>query len=228
MLTVVALTHTFRIRLGAELKSLANKDKAMGMFLRHVRIVDIVDVAGAHATDAILAMCYAKTSHGRLLQQFGALESDGGRGMLLDALAVPDRHLDIVSSFASDDMGRRATASGMVRRRSKTVLRWAEQLDDSMVRPAIKESGENVLFNDLAERIRERGLDVAVDYGFDDGLKLPLVVGLKGEPFALAVLTDDAQFMGLQSTRERHRVLLQDIESLGWSVMTVWGASARS
>ena len=74
------------------------------MFLRHVRIVDIVDVAGAHATDAILAMCYAKTSHGRLLQQFGALESDGGRGMLLDALAVPDRHLDIVSSFASDDM----------------------------------------------------------------------------------------------------------------------------
>lgn len=67
---------------------------------------------GAHATDAILAMCYAKTSHGRLLQQFGALESDGGRGMLLDALAVPDRHLDIVSSFASDDMDDERTASG--------------------------------------------------------------------------------------------------------------------
>ena len=83
-----------------------------------------------------------------------------------------------------------------------------------------------MLFNDLAERIRERGLDVAVDYGFDDGLKLPLVVGLKGEPSALAVLTDDAQFMGLQSTRERHRVLLQDIESLGWSVMTVWSVGA--
>ena len=225
VLTVVALTHTFRIRLGAELKSLANKDKAMGMFLRHVRIVDIVDVAGAHATDAILAMCYAKTSHGRLLQQFGALESDGGRGMLLDALAVPDRHLDIVSSFASDDMDdERLHQDGP--KALKTVLRWAEQLDDSMVRPAIKESGENVLFNDLAERIRERGLDVAVDYGFDDGLKLPLVVGLKGEPFALAVLTDDAQFMGLQSTRERHRVLLQDIESLGWSVMTVWSVGA--
>lgn len=225
VLTVVALTHTFRIRLGAELKSLANKDKAMGMFLRHVRIVDIVDVAGAHATDAILAMCYAKTSHGRLLQQFGALESDGGRGMLLDALAVPDRHLDIVSSFASDDMDdERLHQDGP--KALKTVLRWAEQLDDSMVRPAIKESGENVLFNDLAERIRERGLDVAVDYGFDDGLKLPLVVGLKGEPFALAVLTDDAQFMGMQSTRERHRVLLQDIESLGWSVMTVWSVGA--
>ncbi len=51
----------------------------------------------------------------------------------------------------------------------KTMLTWAEQLDDSMVRPAIKESGENVLFNDLADRIRERGLNVAVDYGFDHG-----------------------------------------------------------
>ena len=83
-----------------------------------------------------------------------------------------------------------------------------------------------MLLNDLADRIRARGLNVAVDYGFDNGSKLPLVVGLNDKPFALAVLTDDAQFMGLQSTRERHRVLLQNIESLGWSVMTVWSGGA--
>ena len=225
MLTVVTLTHTFRTRLGAELKAIANKNKAMGMFLRHVRIVDISDVAGAHATDAILAMCYAKTSHGRLLQQFGALESEGGRGMLLDALAVPDRHLDIVSAFSSADMDdERLHQAGP--KMLKTVLRWAEQLDDSVVRPVVKTNGSNVLLNDLADRIRARGLNVAVDYGFDNGSKLPLVVGLNDKPFALAVLTDDAQFMGLQSTRERHRVLLQNIESLGWSVMTVWSVGA--
>ncbi len=79
---------------------------------------------------------------------------------------------------------------------------------------------------DLADRIRARGLKVAVDYGFDRGTRLPLVVGLPDKPFSLAVLTDDAQFMGLQSTRQRHRVLLQDIESLGWSVMTVWSVGA--
>ena len=168
MLTVVTLTHTFRTRLGAELKAIANKNKAMGMFLRHVRIVDISDVAGAHATDAILAMCYAKTSHGRLLQQFGALESEGGRGMLLDALAVPDRHLDIVSAFSSADMDdERLHQAGP--KMLKTVLRWAEQLDDSVVRPVVKTNGSNVLLNDLADRIRARGLNVAVDYGFDNG-----------------------------------------------------------
>ena len=214
------------MRLGSELKAIANRDKFMGRFLRHVRIIDISDVAGAHATDAILAVCYAKTSHGRLLQQFGTLESENGRGLLLDALAVPDRHLDIVSAFTSSDMDEeRLHQSGP--KMLKTMLMWAERLNDGRARqPEIKLNGTNELFNDLAARIRARGLEVAVDYGFDKGLKLPLVVGLQGKPFALAVLTDDAQFMELQSTRERHRTLLQNIESLGWSVMTVWSVGA--
>ena len=95
-----------------------------------------------------------------------------------------------------------------------------------------------MLFDDIADRLRARGLNAAVDYGFDKGVKIPLVVGLKDKPFALAVQTDDANFMSVQSTRRRHRlsaqdlislgwnVLLQDIESLGWSVMTVWSVGA--
>ena len=107
------------------------------------------------------------------------------------------------------------------------LLLWAEDLDEAnVVRPAIKQTDENVLFNDLATRIRERGLNVAVDYGYDGGMKLPMVVGLKDKPFALAVFTDEAQFMGMQSTRERHRILPQEIESLGWSVMTIWSVGA--
>ena len=45
------------------------------------------------ATDVILPMCYAKTTHGRLFQQFGPPESTGGRGLLLDALALADHSL---------------------------------------------------------------------------------------------------------------------------------------
>ena len=47
--------------------------------------------------------------------------------------------------------------------------------------------GGNVLFDDIADRLRARGLNAAVDYGFDKGVKIPLVVGLKDKPFALAV-----------------------------------------
>jgi hypothetical protein len=221
MLTVVTLTSVFRSRLGAELKSLASKHDAMGRFLRHVRLVGINEVAGSRATDVIIATCYAKTSHGRLLQQFGFLEGDGGKGLLLDALALTQRHLDIVSAFTAADLDdERLHQEGP--RLLKTMMVWAERLGDTAVRPRASESSDNVLLNDLASRIRARGLNVAVDYGYEQGMHIPLVVGLSGKPFSLAVLTDDAQFMSMQSTRERHRMLTQNLQSLGWSVMNVW------
>lgn len=225
ILAVVVMTDVFRTRLGAELKSLASKNKPMGRFLRHVRLVPLRDVSGTQATDVIISMCYAKTVHGRLLQQFGVLESDGGRGMLLDALALADRNLDIVSAFGPEDMDdERLHQAGP--RFLKTVLSWAGQMDERPVLPVRSVAGGNVLFNDLADRLRARGLDAVVDYGFDKGVKIPLVVGLKDKPFALAVQTDDANFMSVQSTRRRHRLSSQDLMSLGWNVMTVWSVAA--
>ncbi|MDO4913242.1 MAG: helicase [Bifidobacteriaceae bacterium] len=225
ILAVVTLTNTFRTRLGAELKALAQKSKSMERFLYHVRIIGIEEVAGIQATDVILSMGFAKTAHGRLIQQFGPLEGNYGVGMLLDALALADCNLDITSAFSSTEMiDERIHQTGP--RFLKKVLQWAENLNNEVIRPAAHEQGENVLFNDLAERIRARGLNAALNYGFEDGLQIPLVVGLKDKPFALAILTDDAQFMSIQSTRERHRVYRQDLESLGWSVMNVWSVGA--
>lgn len=224
-LAVVVMTDAFRTRLGAELKSLASKTQSMNRFLRHVRLVNLRDVAGSQATDVIISMCYAKTVHGRLLQQFGVLESEGGRGMLLDALALADRDLDIVSAFGPEEMeDERLHQPGP--RFLKTMLIWASQLDGRPVLPVKDAASENMLFVDLADRLRARGLDVALEYGFDKGVKIPMVVGVKGKPFALAVQTDDANFMSVQSTRRRHRLSAQDLMSLGWNVMTVWSVAA--
>ena len=255
VLAVVTLTSVFRNRLGAELKALAIKDENMNRFLRHVRLVDASESVGATATDAILSLCYAKTSHGRLLQQFGVLEEEGGKGILLDSLALARRNLDIVCAFKSSDMeDERLHQDGP--KLLKELLIWAEQLDDSPVNPtdfdeakpeynqdkaedkaeaagtraeafdSSVDSFNNVLFTDLADRIRARGLCVAVNYGFDKEHSIPLVVGLPDKPFALAVLTDDMRFMNIESTRERHRMFAQDLEYLGWSVMNVWSVGA--
>lgn len=255
VLAVVTLTSVFRNRLGAELKALAIKDENMNRFLRHVRLVDASESVGAAATDVILSLCYAKTSHGRLLQQFDVLEEEGGKGILLDSLALARRNLDIVCAFKSSDMeDERLHQDGP--KLLKELLIWAEQLDDSPVNPtdfdeakpeydqdkaenkaeaadaraeafdSSVDSFNNVLFTDLADRIRARGLCVAVNYGFDKEHSIPLVVGLPDKPFALAVLTDDMRFMNIESTRERHRMFAQDLEYLGWSVMNVWSVGA--
>ena len=225
LLTVVTLSATHRSRLGAELKSAAAKDRVFAKFLRHVRIVGIDEVCGARATDVILTLGFAKTTHGRLLQQFGDLEGEGGKGMLLDALVLPDRNLDIVAAFSADDLeDDRIHQPGP--RLLKDLLTWVEHPDVEPARPEQAKQSTNVLFRDLAQRLRTRGLDVALDYGYDQAPRIPLVVGLKNKPYALAVLTDDAEFMHTQSTRERHRFTTEDLQYLGWSVMTVWSVSA--
>lgn len=225
VLAVVTLTDMFRSRLGEELRSLAGKDEALERFLHHVRIVPLNEVNGAHATDVILALNYAKTVHGRLIHQFGVLEGDGGRGLLLDALAMPNHNLDIVSTFGSSDLdSERLHRVGP--KFLKSVLAWAEQLDDRAVQPATDGESYNVLITDLAERLRARGMRVALNYGFDGGTKIPMVVGRNNGPFVLAIETDDNAFMQVQSMRQRHRINAQNLMMLGWSVMGVWSVAA--
>ena len=55
---------------------------------------------------------------------------------------------------------------------------------------------------------------------------IPLVVGLKDKQFALAVQTDEANFMSVQYTRRRHSLSAQDLISLGLNVMTVCSVAA--
>ncbi|TCD53720.1 helicase [Alloscardovia theropitheci] len=224
-LTVVCLNDTHRQRVGAELKILAGKDMALRSFLQHVAVVTINDVAGMDSTDVILTMGYAKTTHGRLIQQFGVLENTDGEGMLLDALALAHSKLDVVSPFTSEDMD-----DDRLHQRGpqllKKFLSWVEHLNDSSDMPHEHVLEDDILLNDLAERMRSRGLNVAVNYGYEDGQKIPLAVGLPNQPYTLAVCTDDKQFMSIASTRQRHRFAVEDWQALGWSVMYVWSVAA--
>ncbi|MFT8592396.1 MAG: helicase [Bifidobacterium sp.] len=226
VLTVVTLSPTHRARLGAELKSCAIKDPNFAKFLRHVRIIGIDEIAGAQSGDVIISFGFAKTAHGRLLQQFGELEGEAGKGMLLDALALSSRNLDIISAFGSEDMeDERIHQPGP--RFLKVVLQWAEHLGAETHEPGEHEaSAQDMLLDDLAERIRKRGLEVAQYYGHDQGARIPLVVGVKGKPFALAVLTDNADYMRIRSTRQRHRFIHENLQMLGWSVITIWSVAA--
>ncbi|MBT1166066.1 helicase [Bifidobacterium simiarum] len=226
MLCIVTISPVHRQRIGAELKARSSKDPGLRKFLRHVRIIGINEVCGMEATDAIITFGFARTTHGRMLQQFGMLEAPGGASMLLDALALAHTRLDVVSSFTSadleDDRLRKPGPQLM-----KRLLVWCEELDQVPVpAPQALEGEMSTLLVDLAERIRVRGLQVETNYGFAGGMRIPLVVGLPNKPYTLAITTDDATFMSISSTRERHRFSKEDLESLGWSVMTVWSVAA--
>ncbi|OZG52514.1 helicase [Pseudoscardovia radai] len=224
MLSIVCLTDTNRIRIGAELKSRAQRTPGLRDFLRHVRIVNITEVAGAAADDVIIACSFAKGQPKHMVQQFGVMEEPGSDGMLLDALALATARTNIVSTFSAEDMeDDRLRQPGT--QLLKEMLVWCEHLADKMPEPTAHPSSD-VIINDLAERIKSRGLAVETNYGFDNGIQIPLVVGFPGRPYRLAIKTDDAQFMSIRSLRQRYRFSVDDLRSLGWSVSFIWSVAA--
>lgn len=226
LLTIVTFSHAHRHRIGAELKAVSAKEPGLRKFLRHVRIVDLDELSAATATDCIITFGFAPTSHGRLMQQFDELDAAGSDKMLLDALATASNRVDIISAFGSDDLDddrlRQAGPQLM-----KQLLQWCEHLETASVPQAIAEHEDtDALLTDLADRIRARGLQVQLNYGFEHGMRIPMVVGLPDKPPVLAIVTDDNRFMAVASTRRRHRFNKDDLESLGWSVLDVWSVAA--
>ena len=220
-LTVFTLNDYDAGLLRRSLDRAARKSSDLRSFLPSVLVTTVAHSAGAPVGDVLLSVGFAPTMHGVLLQQFGLLEQEGGDRLLLDALGLTGGDLTIVSSFASSDMqDARLHEAGP--RLLKMLLRWAESLGVTNGGAGQHPDQEGVLMRDLAHRLRVRGVQAAVGYGFKDGLCLPLAVGTPRLGYRWAVMTDNARFMGEKSLRDRFRLLPGRLERHGWHVLTAW------
>lgn len=270
-LSVVTLTAAHSALVLEAIERAAQRNRDVAALLPHIDVSDISNVAGMTPGDVILSMSFGKTTHGKLLQQFGTIEQPGGDKRLLDALALVSGTLNIVAGFTSDDLeDERLTQPGP--QLLKRLLQWAEDLgrsagadasagteaaaegetvdggegtenaesagdaestgatevtDGTGSASARAHEGEgSVLLADLAARLRSRGYETALGYGYDEGRHLPLVVGPRGGAYSVAVFTDDSQFMKIPSLRERHRFLPQELGRAGWKTLHVWSVGA--
>ncbi|MFC2608485.1 MAG: hypothetical protein ACFNYN_01070, partial [Peptidiphaga gingivicola] len=83
------------------------------------------------------------------------------------------------------------------------------------------------LLTDLRDRLVRAGYAVASDFGFDDGVRIPLVAGDVELPgtWRVAVLVDDEAYVNEPSVRRRDRYWLERLESRGWAVIRTFSTS---
>jgi hypothetical protein len=224
-LSIVALTQAHASLVIDALERAAQKNRALALLLPHVEVADISNVAGMRPGDVIVSTSFGKTTHGKLLQQFGNLGEPGGDKRLLDVLALVDGDFDIVAGFASDDMDdERLTQPGP--KMLKRLLAWAENLGSTGTPASAHDDEASVLLSDLAARLRQRGFFTALGFGYDGERHLPLVVGKQEDSYSVAVFTDDAHFMSIPSLRQRHRFLPAELSAAGWKTIHVWSVGA--
>jgi hypothetical protein len=155
---------------------------------------------------------------GRLVQQFGKVQEEGGEKLLLSALCLSERRLDIVSSFKAEDLDESRLTEGT--RLLKDLVSWSQNLPNFI--PPSSCAPSNTLIKDLKERVKREGYGAKDYLGYKDGIKIPLAVGKKEDQPDLAVFTDDAKFMSIPSMRLRYRGLADLIKPMGWSSIFSW------
>ncbi|MGJ9493680.1 hypothetical protein ACRQEF_00540 [Actinotignum sp. GS-2025a] len=188
-----------------------------------VPVVDITGASGLRRDRVIFSVGFGKTVHGRVLHTFGPLTEAEGARYLSEALLVPSRYMSVISSLGPGDIGV-DDLSGAAPRLLATLLETAAR-EELLIGADEDVAKASPLLFDLAARLRGRGLFTALYYGYDAGLRIPLVVAEHEGDWRVAVLTDDADYVAEPSLRRRDRYRVEMLEDLGWKVIQTFSSS---
>ena len=181
-------------------------------------VLELDSAAGVRRDAVILSLGLGKTPHGRVMHRFGRVGDPDGAGLLIDAIDACRRRLTVVSCFGPGELDR-------WRLRGPGPLLLADLLEAAEAGGALPgtvpgEGEPDQLLVDLAERLSQLGLTVTPRFGVPGGYRIPLVLGHPEQPdeLLLAVLTDDAEYVGQPSLRIRDRHDVQRLADRGWGV----------
>ncbi len=170
--------------------------------------VSTINQAVAQSRDRVIfSIGYGRTPHGRVLSDFGSLGEPGGERLLAVAMTRARRSMVIVTSFESSDLDDGRMQHGAVA--------LAQILSDVGARQAqepVPDDSEPMLV-DLAQRLKARGLNVALGHR----AKLGLVASLGG----MCVTIDTDTVLHRTSLRESLRMRPELLRRLGWHYLRI-------
>ncbi|MBP3223216.1 MAG: hypothetical protein J6M18_04745, partial [Actinomycetaceae bacterium] len=189
-------------------------------------ITDITQATALKRDDIILSVGFAKTVHGRVLHSFGILAEPEGFLGFVDALEAPRINLHVISSIAPGDMKRDSLSSPGPRLLADVLERVGGE-SKRHIPTSIPTHVDAPLLSDLGTRIEQAGWRTAMNFGFKDDVRIPLVAGSDdfASPWRIAVLIDNDEYIQEPSQRRRDRYWIERLEERGWLVMQTFSTS---
>lgn len=183
-------------------------------------LVTSVDrLAGLQRDAIIFSFGYGRTTHGKIVHDFGALSAPGGDELFVNAVTRARSSMTLVSSLRPQDVDQSRMRFGA--RRFLDLVGRVFGGDSGMI--ATSAPLQDPLVTDLMSRLQERGSIVNQHYrGVLDLAAHALDVTGTGTAAPLAVVYDGTQNYRKLSVRERSRLRPQLFESLGWRYVPLW------
>ena len=185
-----------------------------GLFVRSL------ENAQGEERDAILfSLTFSANERGDIPLSFGSLGHAGGERRLNVAITRARRQIVLFASFDPEDLHAERSAHQGV----KDLRAYLEQARSGSAPRALPASRSAVDLhrNEIAERLRDTGLEVHVGVGHSS-FEIDLVLGASGRP-GVAVLLDGPGWDRRRSTTDRDLLPIDVLETMGWErVERVW------
>lgn len=191
-----------------------------GFFVKNLETVQ-----GDERDHIIISVGYGPDSTGKMVSNFGPLNSEGGYRRLNVAITRARYHLMIVSSFNPRSFSLNSNQQG-----AKLLLKYLR----------FAERGKEVLFEDKPEQISlntynspfeeevckklaEKGLEIHNQVGCS-GYRIDMAVVNPKKPneYLFAIECDGKTYHGTFSAKDRDRLRQEILEDRGWKVYRIW------
>jgi very-short-patch-repair endonuclease len=203
----------------ARLDKAFRSDRLDGFFVKNLE-----NVQGDDRDIIVLSIGYGPDSAGRMTMNFGPMNQAGGWRRLNVAITRARYRMDVVSSFASDELRVNEASSRLAV--LKAYLEYAESGPDVLAVRASDSLGEpeSPLEEAVLRTIRSWGYDAvaqvgSASYRIDIGVRDPE----DPDRYVLGVECDGAMYHSSKVARDRDRLRQQVLEGLGWRLHRVWG-----
>ncbi len=191
-----------------------------GFFVKNLETVQ-----GDERDHIIISVGYGPDSTGKMVSNFGPLNSEGGYRRLNVAITRARYHLMIVSSFNPRSFNLNSNQQGA--KLLLKYLRFAEQgkavLFEDKPEQASADTFNSPFEEEVFKRLSEKGLEIHTQVGCS-GYRVDMAVINPKKPneYLFAIECDGKTYHGTFSAKDRDRLRQEILEDRGWKVYRIW------
>jgi very-short-patch-repair endonuclease len=204
-----------RRRQNPGLEPFFSSNRPMPFFVKNLE-----SIQGDERDAIFISIGYGRDSDGRLTQNFGPINSDGGERRLNVLISRARERCDVFSPITADDVDVASRKPGSVALRE--FLQYAEKGYFDVPEPSLR-TFDSDFEESVATFLKSRGLEVHPQVGMAGFyIDLGVIDPKKPTRYLLGIECDGATYHSSRSARDRDRIRQEILESRGWKIHRVW------
>jgi very-short-patch-repair endonuclease len=183
-------------------------------------VKNLESIQGDERDVIFISIGYGRDSDGRLSQNFGPINNDGGERRLNVLISRARERCEVFSSITADDIDISSRKAGVVA--LKHFLRYAEKgyldVPQKAGKPFDSDFEESV-----AHFLTTRGYKAHAQVGMAGFyIDLGVLSPQNATRYLLGIECDGATYHSSRSARDRDRIRQEILESRGWQIHRIW------